>query len=112
VTRNRIRLVATGVALALSVAVVALLLGPATGSSPHLAGSATLRCTNPYSGSSWDVSIDATADGPKADSFPADITDRTIEWSDRRRGGRYRFDRASGELTVAYASSTGGFFGS
>jgi len=45
-----------------------------------------------------------------ADSFPAEITDRSIRWRDAARGGNYEFDRGSGELTVVYASSMGGTF--
>ncbi len=56
----------------------------------------------------WDVAIDPAR--RTAGSFPADITGKSIEWHDSVRGGRYEFDRTSGELTVAYASSTGGFF--
>jgi hypothetical protein len=67
----------------------------------------TLRCTNPFSGATWDVAIDHAR--RTADSFPASITDKTIEWRDLARGGHYQFDRTSGELTVIYASSTGGF---
>jgi hypothetical protein len=89
-------------------AFVVLVSAAAAGQDPAGGEPSTLRCTNPFSGATWDVAID-----PKkrtADSFPADITDRAIQWRDLARGGRYEFDRASGELTVVYASSTGGFF--
>jgi hypothetical protein len=89
-------------------AFIVIVSAAAAGQAPAGGEPSTLRCTNPYSGATWDVAID-----PKrrtADSFPADITDRSIEWRDLARGGRYEFDRASGDLTVVYASSTGGFF--
>lgn len=80
----------------------------ATGPDPGGGEPSILRCTNPFSGATWDVAIDSNR--RTADSFPADITDRAIQWRDLARGGRYEFDRSSGELTVVYASSTGGFF--
>ncbi len=99
----------TTVTVGLSIAaVVVLALGTATGSDPAGVESTTLRCTNPFSGAAWDIAIDPAR--RTAGSFPADITDKSIEWRDSIRGGRYQFDRASGELTVVYASSMGGTF--
>ncbi|HUO43339.1 MAG TPA: hypothetical protein VMT94_00315 [Burkholderiales bacterium] len=66
-----------------------------------------LRCTNTTSGVSWDVKIDyqnGTVDG-----FPAVIANDNIKWNDNLRGGHYQLDRASGNMTVIFASSTGGF---
>ena len=99
----------TTVTIGMSIAaVVALALGTATGSDPVGVESTTLRCTNPFSGATWDVAIDP---GKRTvDSFPADITGKSIEWRDSVHGGRYEFDRTSGELTVVYASSMGGTF--
>ena len=77
------------------------------GRDPASAVTMTLRCTNPFSGTTWDVAIDHR--GRTADSFPATITNETIKWHDVTRGGHYEFDRTSGALTVTYASSTGGF---
>ena len=99
----------TTVTIGMSIAaVVALALGTATGSDPADVESTTLRCTNPFSGATWDVAIDPAK--RTVDSFPADITGKSIEWHDSIHGGRYEFDRASGELTVVYASSMGGTF--
>lgn len=71
------------------------------------AAPATLRCTNPASGVVWDIKIDYQSS--TANSFPAAITEKIIKWHDVLHGGHYEFDRASGDLTVIYASSTGGF---
>ena len=85
------------------IALIVVQLSAPAGSDP-----ATLRCTNPFSGTTWDVAIDHAR--RTAGSFPADITDKTIKWRDVTRGWRYEFDRASGELTIVYASSLGGSF--
>jgi len=71
------------------------------------AATATLRCTNPTSGTTWDIKIDYQ--NSTADSFPAEIKEGNIKWYDVLHGGHYEFDRASGDLTVIFASSTGGF---
>ena len=67
-----------------------------------------LTCTNPVSGTSWQIMIDyvkATVDSNPAELKPAEIT-----WFDPKDGGNYRLDRKSGDLTVSVASSTGGYF--
>ena len=92
----------------LSIALMVLALEAPAGSIQAGAEPATLRCTNPFSGATWDVAIDPAR--RTADSFPADITDRTIKWHDAAHGGNFEFDLASGELTVVYASSMGGTF--
>ncbi len=71
------------------------------------AATATLRCTNQSSGTTWDVTINFQSS--TADSYPATITKGSIKWHDMQHGGHYEFDRASGDLTVIFASSTGGF---
>ena len=76
-------------------------------SQPVSAGVATFRCTNPYSGAMWDLTIDY--DRSLADEFPAEITQTRISWRDTSHGGNYLLDRRSGTLTVTYPSSTGGF---
>jgi hypothetical protein len=98
----------TAVTAGLSIAAVILALATPSSSDPVDPEPTTLRCTNPFSGTTWDVAIDPVK--RTADSFPADITVRSIEWHDLIRGGRYEFDRATGELTVIYASSMGGTF--
>ncbi len=91
---------------ALVLVVFCTLLAP-TAWEPVAAAVGTVRCTNPYSGTTWDVAIDY--DRRLADSFPAQITQSQITWHDTVRGGYYFLDRASGALTIRYASSTGGF---
>jgi len=65
-----------------------------------------LTCTNLSSGTAWDSKVDL--DRHTVDSFPADISDRTISWADPQR--IYEFDRRSGEMTMRGPSSTGGYF--
>jgi hypothetical protein len=98
----------TAVTAGLSIAAIVLAMAAPSGPDPIGADPTTLRCTNPISGATWDVAIDPVKH--TADSFPADISARSIEWRDLTRGGRYEFDRASGELTVVFASSMGGTF--
>jgi hypothetical protein len=98
----------TVIAAGFSIAAIVLALEAPSGSDPMVTDPTTLRCTNPFSGATWDVPIDPIK--RTAASFPADITDNSIQWQDSVRGGRYAFDRASGELTVIYASSMGGTF--
>ncbi|MGH6836125.1 MAG: hypothetical protein ACREC9_11365 [Methylocella sp.] len=76
------------------------------GDSAHTAA-VTFRCSNPKSGTAWEVKVDY--DRGTADSFPAEITGSQIAWHDTLRGGYYYLDRASGALTFLNASSTGGY---
>jgi hypothetical protein len=69
---------------------------------------AALTCTNPVSGTSWQIAIDYRK--ATVDSNPAEITRAEISWFDPRDGGHYTLDRLSGALTASVASSTGGFF--
>jgi hypothetical protein len=71
-------------------------------------GATAMTCTNPASGASWVISIDY--DNHTVDANPAQISAAQISWHDARDGGNYTLDRASGELTVVLASSTGGYF--
>jgi hypothetical protein len=74
--------------------------------APH--GIASITCTNTSSGTTWQVKVDY--DHATADSFPARISETQISWKDPSDGGNYTLDRKSGELTVVFASSTGGYF--
>jgi hypothetical protein len=65
------------------------------------------QCTNPKSGTTWDVKVDYGRS--TADSFPAKITQSQIAWHDTLHGGYYYLDRASGALTFKNASSNGGY---
>jgi hypothetical protein len=67
-----------------------------------------ITCTNPSSGTTWQISIDY--DRATVDSNPAKISAAEISWHDPKDGGNYKLDRGSGELTVVVASSTGGYF--
>jgi hypothetical protein len=71
-------------------------------------GETAITCTNPVSGTSWQIKIDY--DRRTVDSNPARIGDATISWHDATDGGNYTLDRKSGRLTVIIASATGGNF--
>jgi hypothetical protein len=90
--------------LAALAAVIALPVGAAGAE----AGATAITCTNPASGTTWQIRIDYRKS--TVDSYPARITDATISWHDARDGGNYTLDRKSGSLTVVVASSTGGYF--
>jgi hypothetical protein len=77
-----------------------------SGEAQH--GETTITCTNPVSGTSWQIRIDY--DQSTVDSNPARIRDATISWHDAKDGGNYTLDRKSGNLTVIVALSTGGSF--
>ena len=67
-----------------------------------------VACTNPASGAQWQIRIDY--ERSTVDSYPASISETQISWKDASDGGNYTLDRKSGELTVIFASSTGGYF--
>ena len=71
-------------------------------------GETAITCTNPISGTSWQIRVDY--DRGTVDSYPARIGDAKISWHDATDGGNYTLDRKSGNLTVVVASSTGGNF--
>jgi len=81
-----------------------------TSEGPNLAHAteSALTCTNPASGSQWQIRIDYARS--TVDSYPASITETKISWHDASDGGNYTLDRKSGNLTVVVASSTGGYF--
>lgn len=66
-----------------------------------------LRCTNPASGASWPLDVDL--DRGRVGSFSATITDKWISWRDPKEGF-FDLDRATGQLELRNASSTGGYF--
>ena len=78
---------------------------PASAAAP---GVVPVTCTNPHSGSTWQISIDY--DKKTVDSYPATISAAKISWHDTKDGGNYTLDRSSGALTEIVASSTGGYF--
>jgi hypothetical protein len=67
-----------------------------------------ITCTNPISGTSWQIAIDF--DKATVDSNRAEITEAKIAWFDPTDGSNYTLDRKSGDLTAIVASSTGGYF--
>jgi hypothetical protein len=67
-----------------------------------------ITCTNPVSGTSWQIAIDFAK--ATVDSNRAKITGTKISWFDPIDGGNYTLDRKSGDLTASVASSTGGYF--
>jgi hypothetical protein len=69
---------------------------------------AAITCTNPASGTSWQIVIDYRK--ATVDSNPAKIKQAEISWFDPKDGGNYALDRKSGDLTASVASSTGGYF--
>ena len=71
-------------------------------------GATAITCTNPTSGTSWQISIDF--DKATVDSNRAEITGAKISWFDPTDHGNYTLDRTSGDLTAIVASSTGGYF--
>jgi hypothetical protein len=94
------------VTLALAVATVAASIG-AVGAQPGRQSKDDFQCTNPKSGTTWDVNVDY--DRSTANSFPAEITNSQIAWHDTSHGGYYYLDRVSGALTFKNATTTGGY---
>ena len=78
------------------------------GRSVAYATESAVTCTNPASGTQWQIRIDYARS--TVDSYPASITETKISWHDASDGGNYTLDRKSGNLTVVVASSTGGYF--
>ena len=91
-----------------SAAVLAAVIALPAGAARAEAGATAITCTNPASGTTWQIRIDYGKS--TVDSYPARITDATISWHDAKDGGNYTLDRKSGSLTVIVASSTGGYF--
>jgi hypothetical protein len=97
------RVLAAGIA-GLAVGLVA----PTNGDAQQSEIPTAITCTNPVSGTSWQIMIDfakATVDSNRAKITPAEIS-----WFDPRDGGNYTLDRKSGDLRASVASSTGGYF--
>jgi hypothetical protein len=94
------------VTLTLAVATLAASIG-AVGAQPGRQSKDDFQCTNPKSGTTWDVNVDY--DRSTANSFPAEITNSQIAWHDTSHGGYYYLDRVSGALTFKNATTTGGY---
>jgi hypothetical protein len=91
---------------AMAIGAMAIVLAGSALGAP--AGQSAITCTNPASGTQWQIKIDY--DHSTVDSNPARISDGDISWHDASDGGNYTLDRKSGNLTVVVASSTGGYF--
>jgi hypothetical protein len=89
------------------IAAAALLVATAGGGPAAAAGILRLRCTNPFSGTSWPIVVDL--DRGQVDSLAATITLKWVSWHDPERGF-FDLERATGKLQLRNASSTGGYF--
>ena len=83
-------------------------LGMAVSAVEAQGGETAITCTNPASGTSWQIKIDY--EKRTVDSYPARIDEAQVWWHDEKDGGNYTLDRKSGDLTFVFASSTGGSF--
>src|SRR5580658_4187396 len=92
----------------LAIAALATLIAAPAMAAPAQSAEAAITCTNPSSGTTWQIRIDYQK--ATVDQYPASITDAEISWHDASDGGNYTLDRKSGNLRVAVASSTGGYF--
>jgi hypothetical protein len=95
-------------ALAAGLATLTAASGVPTINSGAQENETAITCTNPASGTSWQIRIDYGKG--TVDSYAAKITPAEISWFDRKEQGNYTLDRKSGDLTTSIASSTGGYF--
>jgi len=98
----RDRLLAAGIA-----GLIAGLAVPALNATAQQ-GESAVTCTNPVSGTAWQIRIDYGK--ATVDANPARITQSAISWFDPKDSGNHTLDRKSGDLTTSIASSTGGYF--
>jgi hypothetical protein len=84
---------------------VAVLAGFATALAAH---ETPIVCTNPASGTQWQIRIDY--DKRTVDANSARFSATEISWRDMHDGSNYTLNRKSGDLTMVAASSTGGYF--
>lgn len=94
--------------LAAGIAGLAAGLAVPAGNGDAQESQSAITCTNPVSGTSWQIMIDYAK--ATVDSHPAEIARAEISWFDPTDGGNYTLDRKSGDLTASVASSTGGYF--
>jgi len=104
--RRTRRLASAGVVAALCVVVAAA--ATAAIAAERRSGETVVTCTNPASGTTWQIKIDY--DRNTVDSNPAHIDDTSISWHDAADGWSYTLDRRNGNLTAIVASATGGNF--
>ena len=107
--KKRAEQLMAGIRLAVGIGMLTVAMAAAAvGGEAAQHGEAAPTCSNLASGASWQIRIDY--DKATVDSYPARISDAQISWHDPTDGGNYTLDRKSGELTVIFASSTGGYF--
>ena len=94
--------------LAVGIVALAAGLGIPTATAKAQQSASAITCTNPASGTSWQIAIDYR--NATVDANPAAITATAISWFDPKDGGNYTLDRKSGALIATVASSTGGYF--
>jgi hypothetical protein len=95
-------------AVAATIAALAAALGALPVAAAAPGGVAAISCTNPVSGTNWQIIVDYAKS--TVDANPAHITAAEISWFDPKDGGHYTLDRKSGDLVAGVASSTGGYF--
>jgi hypothetical protein len=89
----------------MAAAIAALIAGMVDGMAA--APAVKVTCTNPANGWQWRIQINYVR--ATVDSFAARISNREISWHDANDRGNYTLDRNSGDLSAAFASSTGGY---
>ncbi len=77
----------------LAVVIGVLVLGSASAAitAATLRADTAITCTNPASGTSWQIKVDY--DHNTVDSNPATINSSQISWHDADDGGNYTLDR-------------------
>ncbi len=91
---------------AIGIIAVGIAAYPPSAEAQH--GEIMFTCTNPASGTNWQIKVDY--DHSTVDANPAQISERSISWHGAKDNTNYTLDRKSGELTVIIPSSTGGYF--
>ena len=81
---------------------------PLAGAFAAAASETPITCTNPASGTTWQIKVDYANN--TVDANAASISDSKISWHDPKDGGNYTLDRKTGALTFVAGSSTGGYF--
>ena len=81
-----------------AIAALATCIAAASADGQPQAQALVVTCTNPASGTTWQISIDY--DRATVDANPARVSAAEISWHDAKDGGNYTLDRGSGDLTV------------
>ena len=94
--------------LAAVIAALAVGLAVSAANAEAQQGESAITCTNPVSGTAWQITIDYGK--ATVDANPARISQNAISWFDPKDSGNNNLDRKSGDLTTSIPSSTGGYF--